>query len=571
MPVEFLTTDQEERYGRFSGDPSPDQLARYFHLDEDDLAFVRGDLGRAVQLGTVRFLGTFITDPGEVPATAVRYIAQQLAVEEPLAVLGKYRRSQLRWIHAREIRERYGYRDLGGVEAFRLLRWLYARAWGSVTRPSVLFDLSTARLVESKVLLPGVTTLARLVARVRDRAAARVWQRLSQIPDPEQRARLDGLLVIGEGEYQSDLDRLRRPPTKISTPGLVGALHRLRNVRDLGVGHHDLSRIHPGRLAALARFAATARTQAIARMPDDRRIATLMAFAQSIEVRACDDAMDLLELLVRKTRAKAEKKEGKERLRTLRDLDAAALKLASACRLLVDPDTDVARASLFEQFPREQIIAAVDAVVAIARPPEEDGDHAHAVKHYKTIRGFLSLLMETITFEGTETPTALLEAWNGLRALGIKNGGPLKEDQVVMAAVPQAWRRYVLPSPGEVDRRAYTMCLVEQLFRALHRREVFVRGSKRWGDTRPGRPGRLLSRGSHRSGLAQLRHPARRVMGSLKYGAPSAPRSPGPAGSASSARPPSPSSDLACCDARAIFARPAGPSVAASRERSHSR
>ena len=132
MPVSFLTPEQERRYGRFADDVSAEQLARYFHLDDTDRAFVLGRrvvhmrLGFAIQLGTVRFLGTFLEDPCDVPASVVGFIGSQLGT--PIdGALDAYRKSQWRWRHPPEIRERYGYRDFSDEFAqWRLLRRLYA-------------------------------------------------------------------------------------------------------------------------------------------------------------------------------------------------------------------------------------------------------------------------------------------------------------------------------------------------------------------------------------------------------------------------------------------------------------
>jgi len=489
MPIEFLTKEQKNQYGQFSGEPNQTQLARYFHLDNSALTLIekrRGDynrLGFALQLTTVRFLGTFLPDPVNVPSGVINFIAQQLGIG--ISGLEQYMgRKVTRYTHSSEIQAFYGYHEFNAFPwRFRLSRLLYTRAWIGNERPILMFDFATAWLIGNKVLLPGATTLSRLISEIRERAVNRLWIRLSSLPTKEQIDKLETLLQVPEGERISLFDRYRKGPVSISSPAFIIALSRYLELKDFGLQDLDFSRIPPVRLKNIARHAGVISMQKIARMPDNKRIAILVAFVKSFEVMALDDAVDILDLLITGIAGEAKKLGQKQRLRTLKDLDKSALTLASICALILDEGTKDSqlREVIYAKLSKDQLSASIDTVNKIARP-SNDNFRNEMVEQYGKVRRFLPRLLNDIVVKAAPAGKITLEALDYLAALGNSHIQTLENPPLDIITNP--WKRLVFDKEGRVTKRGYTLCFLDKLQDSLRRRDIYIENSDRWGDPR---------------------------------------------------------------------------------------
>lgn len=388
-------------------------------------------------------------------------------------------------MHATEIRESYGYVEITEQRAaFRLTRWLYALCWTGTDRPSVLFERAITWLVMHKVLLPGCSTLERYIARLRSRVEERLWRSLANGVDQEQQMKLENLLVVPAGTRSSQLDRLRVGPLTVSGPSLVKALLRLRSVRDLGIVLPSVARIPAIRMAALARFAGAAKVSAVLRLPNQRRLATLVAFVYCLEATAQDDALEVLEALLRDLFGGAIKADKKARLRTLKDLDQAAATLACACEMMLDPslpDAEV-RAKLFEKIPRDTLTLALHGVNTLTRPAD-DVYYRELDARYRAVRRYLPTLLEHMHFDANVAGRPVVAAFDWLQTnIAAKKPGT----DAPLEVVRKPWQQHVLREDGSIDFHAYTFCVLDELQTALKRRDVFVPQSWRYADPRAG-------------------------------------------------------------------------------------
>ncbi|MDQ2739460.1 MAG: DUF4158 domain-containing protein, partial [Actinomycetota bacterium] len=321
MPVEFLGDEQAAAYGRFAASPSAAELGRLCLLDDADRSLIarhRGAafrLGFALQLVTVRSVGAFLDDPLDVPVVVVDFVAEQLGIADPSCVKGYLERRSTRFEHGAEISASEGYRNFAdGVAALRV--WMAGLAWTTGDGPGLIFDSAVGWLRGQRVLLPGVSTLVRLVAGERDAASQRLFLTMAQLLTAEQANALDRLLEVPAGSRQSGLEDLRTGPGIASGLGMVKALHRVSEISGLGVGGVDLAEVPVRRIGELARYGLAAKAPALRRHPTGRRRATLLATARWLHIRAVDDALDLLDdLMTTDLLARAERESGKEKSR----------------------------------------------------------------------------------------------------------------------------------------------------------------------------------------------------------------------------------------------------------------
>ncbi len=408
MPVNFLTDEQNQTYSCYPESLSQEQLDKYFYLDDKDRELINAcrrdynKLGYALQLTTVRFLGTFLSDPLEVPSDVINYITKQLGINLPIEINQYKARKATRSAHCNEIKTLFDYQDFNAIWRFRLNRWLYSQAWFGNERPSILFERCTIWLVIRRVLLPGISTLVVMISRVRERVSKRLWQRLASLANPSQKEQLENLLLIPTGKRYSKLDELKNGPIRISSSGLVQALHRYKFIHDLGIGQINFGNIPKTKINHLARYVTISWAPSIARMADDRRMAVLLAFAYVYETKALDDALDLLDMLITEITAQAKRTGDKKRIRSLGDLDKAALKLSEFGDLFIqnEKDNDLI-ALIYKAISKDAIANAVEIIRQIAKP-NHDKYYDELLEQYNTVRRFLPTLLNTIKFQATK-------------------------------------------------------------------------------------------------------------------------------------------------------------------------
>lgn len=444
MPVNFLSEEQKKNYGCFCGDPSSQQLNQYFLLDDRDKAIIdslRTDtnkIGFSVQLCTLRFLGTFIKNPIDIPISVIDYLTKQLKIDN-YAIYN----------HARLIKDLFDYKDFTSPEVKKEIEeWIFNRSWLTNERPSVLFDMVTSKCVKDKIILPGVTLLERMVSQIRETTAVKLWERLAQLPSEEDKLKMLELLTTyteNNNQIVLKMEALINSLTDIKLKEIQKGIKRFKEFNSFDVASWNIEGIPFGKIQNLARYASSFRVQSIQRMSESRKIATLVSFIIIYKSVSLDELLLVVTKYLNEIFNKTKRAEQQARLRSLKDLDYAANQLKKAVKLFINEEVmeENVRERVFSEIPKEDLKQSIIKVEQLTTSTYEPTAVKELFKYYNTFRKFLPDLLVIINLEAATYGQDILQLWSYLKKL---ESGTLEIDSNVdqiIPLLPKKWAHYI--------------------------------------------------------------------------------------------------------------------------------
>ena len=293
---------------------SRDELFRYFTLTPADVAFVdpgagRGpadQLGMAVQLSTLPWLGFVPDDVASAPLAAVARLAEQLGLD-PGALRGYGKRSHTRSDHLTKVAGYLGWKtaSAGSREVKELEQFLQDRAMEHDS-PTLLFNLAREYLMSAKVIRPGAVTLAKMVGGARAGATELTSQKVGHLLTLQVRQDLDLLLMYDVGLGMTRLVWLTTPAVEATASAVKISIEKLAWLRNMDAHLLDLSVLPNERRRFLATVGCRSTVQALERR-EERRYPILLALVAQSAVDQLDEVVALFDQAVsaRESRAKS--------------------------------------------------------------------------------------------------------------------------------------------------------------------------------------------------------------------------------------------------------------------------
>ena len=445
-------------------------------------------LGFALLLKFFQIEGRFPGGAIEIPAQAVRFVAEQVGVEATALRDYSWKGRALKY-HRAQIREWCGFRESYAADMKGFKRWLVEEAIPQEQRPERLREIFLQRCREMRVEPPVPEKTRRLLSSALQEHETVFCAGLLRRLSPETVVRLGTLLVVqqadsAEGMEWTPWQSLKSDPGKAGVASVVEVAAKLRQARGVELPADLFKGAAVKLVERYAQRAAVEEPHELRRHAAPLRATLLAAYLHRRREELTDHLVDLLIETFHKLSKKAEKRVEEEQ--------AKFAQLAEARHRMLPK---VARAVLGNTEGRvSEVILPVACLkwwAAVLEESSRAGTGASVrsatrrsfTSHYRRI---LPELLGTLEFQCASPDShPVMQALEVVKAhLEAKGRSYPKGLHVPLRGVVRpAWIPLVIEDEGDppaICRSAYEVCTIRALREQLRCREIWVTGSRRY-------------------------------------------------------------------------------------------
>ena len=492
---EVLTPEQRLLFTTIATDLSPQEMARYYTLHPEDIAFIQrhrkasNKLGIALQLCTLRFPGRFLLNMTELSESVVAYVAKQLDV--PVTAFAQYgQRQETPYNHLTEIRQQYGYRFCDEADVVPLIRYLLPFAMEN-DEALPLVDGTMSWIRRHQLIAPPILTTEKLVWHVQRIARWRVYRRMISPLSEAQKEILQNLLVVAADKGgQTPLFWLRITAPKPSSDGMYHLLERIAFINDMQLPVKP-DNVHPARLRQLAQRGQRYRTQALANLANPQeRYALLIAYLYEHYQSLIDQLVDMFDRWLGDLMRKGRKKQRHHLHRNITTLNRDLNTLAQAMTAFLE-----AKAKGVDPF--EAVFAVVEEDVltetvasATVNTRPADMDFRDLVENtFVRRRKAMLAMMRSLSFQAIQETHSGIEALTYVLHLLDEHDQRVRDEETIVngdvLTAPlehlkrKRWKRHALTEEG-INPNYYELAAFDRLQDGLRSGDISVAGSHRY-------------------------------------------------------------------------------------------
>lgn len=286
----ILSEEQRKELTSLSDDINDYTIAKYYTLSEEDINYALSHrrnvnkIGFAIQLCCLRYPGWTFADVKSIPHKMLTYISKQLNLS--YTDFNHYgERRATRFTHIEEICTWYGYKPFTDTESRALEEYIEEKAIAS-DEPFSLVKSGIDFLRNKKIILPGITTIERIVRKVCINIESSLFSDIYSCLVPEQYRLLDKVIESQDEKVITVLGMLRNVSGQCSPQAFNNVADKLKQVRELNL-NVDLSFIHPNRIKQIYRAVSRYEPHMFRRFPNQKKICSFGNISANVGAKAC--------------------------------------------------------------------------------------------------------------------------------------------------------------------------------------------------------------------------------------------------------------------------------------------